>query len=345
MISIDKFNLLHGENNMNDPRIESIQEISYQEIIDEFWKNKWLFSTIVTLSAIVAVIYALIAPELFSTSTLYITKTANPSNSNLSNIAALTGVYLNTGSGNVDPSDYLDKVIQDKEFLQKLLIKKWYYNDDSLFLFQILKIKIKPGEQANSYIILKKQLDYIRGNKVVVNVKDKRTGILTLTVNAPTAQLAFDINNQVLSQLSEYILNSIKSQAKNKREFIEGRISEVKKDLERYENMLATFKEKNMLSSSPKVVLEDMRINRQIALNQELYIQFQKQYEMAKVEELNDQSQIQVIKSPELPVGRIAPNRIQIVFIGLLLGVVFGVLVVLAKRAIYINFKVKPPAL
>jgi hypothetical protein len=43
-------------------------------------------------------------------------------------------------SGSVDPSEYLDKVIEGKSFIEKLFEQKWRFHGDSLPLEQILAI-------------------------------------------------------------------------------------------------------------------------------------------------------------------------------------------------------------
>lgn len=154
--------------------------------------------------------------------------------------------------------------------------------------------------------------------------KIKKTGILTLTVNMPDPKLAYEMNVFTLNNLSNYIRNSIQSQIKEKRYFIEKRIQEVKCNLEASENALALFKERNIMSTSPKVVLEEIRLNRNVTLNQELYIQLQKQYELALIEEKDDQALIQIIKNPEIPLQRSKPDRKKILLIGTILGLMAG---------------------
>jgi uncharacterized protein involved in exopolysaccharide biosynthesis len=315
-------------------------EITLRDLISIIWREKiWVILITIAVTGI-AVVHALMQKEIFSTSTIFITKTGKSGGSGLSSLASIAGVSLGNSS-DVDVADYLNIVVQDKEFLKKLLEKKWFYNNGSMYLKDIWELQFDSVKINDQYAVLKTQLDYIRGNKVIGNNKDKRTGIQTLTVNAPSAQLAYDINVEVIAQLSDYIRNSIKSQAKEKREFTEKRIAEVKEDLDKNENDLARFKERNIASSSPKLMLEEMRLTRQITINQEVYIQLQKQYEMTKIEELNDQPLVQIIKSPEIPLNRSKPDRRQIVVLGFLVGIIFGCIFAYVRFNYNIHFKTK----
>jgi len=142
------------------------------------------------------------------------------------------------------------------------------------------------------------------------------------------------LNLFTLNYISNYIRKSLKSQAKEKRVFIEERIKETKNELTKAENALAKFKERNLVSQAPKVMLEEGRLRRQVTLNQEIYIQFQKQYELTRIEELDDQALVQVVKNAEVPVLRTKPKRKIIVVILFIVGFITGNLTSILAHAI-----------
>lgn len=309
----------------NKIQLFSSEELTLIDIIQLLWFKKYIIIITTIVFTLLGVIYATFAKKVFTTNTIFVTKTANSSNTNLTSLASLAGISIGGSSGNVDPSDFLDQVIQDKYFLSKLMDKRWFFNGDSLLLEDIFEIKPDTTSDDWRYKFEKSKLDYIRKNNILNVIKDKKTGILTLTVNMLSPQLSYDVSNYVLERLSDYIRNAIQSQAKEKRTFIEERIQEVKTELQKSENSLATFKERNILSNSPKVALEEMRLTRAVTLNQEIYIQFQKQFELARLEELNDQTLLQIIKNPEIPIKKSKPKRSQIAILSFVLGIVTGI--------------------
>lgn len=318
----------------------SSDELTLVDIVQMIWFKKHIIIITTVLFTLLGILYAIHAKKIFTTNTIFVTKTANSSNSNLTNLASLAGISMAGNAGNVDPSDYLDQVIQDKVFLGKIMDKKWFYNGDSVFLEDIFEIKPDTIVDNWKYIFEKSKLDYIRKNGILKVVKDKKTGILTLTVNMPSPQLSYDVNNYVLERLSDYIRNAIQSQAKEKRTFIEDRIQVVKGELQKSENSLATFKERNILSSSPKVALEEMRLTRAVTLNQEIFIQFQKQFEIVRLEELNDQTLLQIIKNPEIPIKKSKPKRTQIAVLSFALGIVIGIGLIIFSQLLNV---IRPP--
>jgi len=78
---------------------------------------------------------------------------------------------------------------------------------------------------------------------------------------------------------------------------------------------------------------------RNVTLNQEIFIQFQKQYELTRIEELDDQALVQVVKSAEVPIKRSKPKRKMIVIITFILGLFSGVVLHLIINSIIIPLR------
>lgn len=307
------------------PEENQPKEISLIDLILILWKNKYVVIICMFLATIAGIIHALISTEIFSTSANFIVKTGGKGGGgSLGQLAALAGVNIGS-SGNVDPSDYIDKIIQDKDFIAKLLERKWFFKSETLLIEQILDIKPDTTISNWEYVYFMNKVEKIRTGNFLSIRKDAKTGLLTLTTNAPDPQLAYDLNAFTLDYISDYIRNSIKTQAKEKRIFIVERIRESKLSLEKSEDALARFRGSNVMSSSPQIILEEARLLRQATMNQEIYIQFQKQYELARIEELDDQTLIQVIKGAEVPVLRSKPKRKMIVVLSGFTGFFIGV--------------------
>lgn len=314
-------------------------EITIIDLIFFFWKGKYIIASCTVFAAILGVIYSLIATEIFSSSTTFFLKTkGSGGGGNLSQLASLAGISMGLNN-NVDPSNYLDKIIQDKEFIAKLYEKKWFFKGDSLSLEQIYDIEPDTTVPNWEHVFFMEKIEIIRRNKLLSINKDVKTGILTMTSNAPDPQLAYDLNLFTINYISNYIRNSLKTQAKEKRIFIEERIKETKEELTKAENALAEFKERNLASIAPKVALEEGRLMRNVTLNQEIFIQFQKQYELTRIEELDDQALVQVVKSAEVPIKRSKPKRKMIVIITFILGLFSGIVLHLLVNNIIIPLR------
>lgn len=322
---------LQENTNLNS---KPFDEISIFDLFFIIWKSKNMIIVVTLLTIIVGIIYALISPEIFSTNAYFITKTGHASSGSLSQIASLAGMSFGN-NGNVDPSEYLDKITEDQAFIATLYQCKWYYNRDSLYLDQILNIKKDTNLTNWQHTYYMSKINCVRKRKMIGISKDIKTSVLRLSVNAPDPQLSCELNRYILNYISDYLRNSLKTQAKEKRIFIEDRIKETKIDLEKNENYLAKFRESNIFNQSPHLALEEARLIRKTQICQEVFLQFQKQYELTRIEELDDQTLIQVVKTPEIPLDRSKPNRMLIVIISFFFGIFFGISGALIKHCVH----------
>lgn len=304
---------------------DQTEELLFVDLISILWRGKYIILACTLFFTVFGIIYALLAKESFCSNTFFITKTgSNTGSGSLNQLASLAGLSLGN-KADIDPSDYLDKIIQDQEFIAGLYKKNWIFKGEYLPLEKILEIKQDTTIANWRHAYFMSKIEAVRRGKLLTINKDSKTGILSLNSNMPDPVLAYDFNKYTIDFISNYIRNSIKTQAKEKRLFIEERLKEVKWDLQKAEDELARFKERNLMSSSPKVMLEEGRLLRNVTLNQEIYLQFQKQYELVRVEELDNQTLIQVVKNPEIPVVRSSPKRKMIVAVALISGALIGI--------------------
>ena len=86
---------------------------------------------------------------------------------------------------------------------------------------------------------------------------------------------------------------------------------------------MRTFYERNgQWQNSPRLRFEEQQLNRQVAVQQELYLSLRREYETARIEEVNDTPLFTVI-DPAVPRReRSGPRRVVWVFVAFLVGVV-----------------------
>lgn len=305
-------------------RAKGLDDISIIDIILVLWKGRYAVISCTVIMTVLGILYALNAPEVFTTSSYFFIKNGKGSGTeNLSQLASLAGFSLRS-SENIDPSIYIDQIIKDREFAERLYNRKWFFKGDSLNLEQILKVKKDTTLENWQHIYYMAKIEAIRDDDLLSIKKDAKTGVLTLISNISDPQLTYDLNKYTLDFISNYIRNSIQTQAKEKRLFIQERLKEVKDDLQIYENKLINFRERNLMSKSPQLLMEEARLSRQVTLDQEIYLQFQKQYELVKLEELDNQTLLQIVRNPDIPAIKSKPKRKVIIAISLLFGLCLG---------------------
>jgi uncharacterized protein involved in exopolysaccharide biosynthesis len=331
---------MYRYDNIHDQYSDYIEEgMSLRDYVLIIWNHKKIIALIFILFAVGSVIKALITPPQYVSSSKLITKSGeNGISSQLSGLASIAGINLKSKKSK-DLSSYLPEIIQDYDFMKKVLAHRWEYNGDSVYLNTIWKLEVDTTRENWRYVSEKKQVDKLRNGGYVRITEDESNGLLTLKTSFGDPKLAYQLNDYVLTLIDEYIKESYKSQAKENRSFIEQRIEEVKRELDRAEYRLADFREKNTMSTAPKIILEDQRLQRKVDINQQIYIQLKNQYEIARIEEKKDIPLIEIIKKPEIPLIKSSPKRREMVITGSTLGLFVGILFVFMLNRYKSNFK------
>jgi uncharacterized protein involved in exopolysaccharide biosynthesis len=155
--------------------------------------------------------------------------------------------------------------------------------------------------------------------------KDKKTGVVTLITEFEDPKLSYDVNRFLIQELNDALVNRLNSKARANRVFIEERLAEVKKDLAKSEENLRRFRQSNRLRVDPEYQLEEGRIQRDLQINQEIYLQLVKQCEMAKIDEEKNIPVLDIIDSPLMPVAKSRPHRSRFLLSGLFGGLLLGI--------------------
>lgn len=309
---------------MSNPTAPFEDQIDLKELFKFFRSNLiWLFVNIF-LFALLAFLYGQFSQHFFQSKSKFITKTSKTqSSSSLGGLASLAGIDMQNQS-NFDPSLYFSEIIDDDEFLKSVLDHRWKFQNDSMKLENIWKITPDTTPPNWQYIYSKKMTAKLKTGHYIFLEKNKVNGVITLTTLFEDADLAFQVNAYIIDLLGNYLFNTLKTQARQKRIFIASRIDAVEISLRESEDQLVKFQQQNADVSRPNLLMERVRLSRSVKMNEELLFQLSKEFEMAKLEELRDQPLIEIISKPTISIYREKPNKKSLLFLGILAGTLVG---------------------
>jgi uncharacterized protein involved in exopolysaccharide biosynthesis len=148
-----------------------------------------------------------------------------------------------------------------------------------------------------------------------------KTGVVEFSVRTKDPDLSVRVANRLLELVNDYNLRRRQTQAREEREFVEGRLAEVRLELAQAEDSLARFsKENRRISDSPELQIEQERLRRQVMLRQQLYLSLAQSFDAAKLEEVRGTPLIMVIDQPDVLVQRLPRRTLLKVAIALVLG-------------------------
>ncbi len=227
----------------------------------------------------------------------------------LSGLASFAGINI----GEAAPTEIYQNLIKSERVMSKVIYSKYKTEKfrDSVNLIQYFEI-----ESDESSPDLKNRKEFLEAYKLLVNDKlstdiDRLTKILTINVEMPEPQLAADIANKIAVSLDLYIRTQRKSFATEQIYYLEKRIKEVSDSLTSAEDALKKFREQNrIVSQSPSLLLEQGRLMRNVEILQTVFIELNKQIELAKIEQIRDAPVLNIKEYANSPVEKAGPKRL-----------------------------------
>ena len=284
---------------------------------------KLLIITPLILGFLTALYVLFISQPVYVSSAKIMSSDGGSSPSSLQGLASQFGFSVPGGSEG-DEWVYPD-IIKSRTLARALLIRKFDTNKygPQKSLLQILTYGDEESEVGQD-TLMKFGIESYLG---MIDVgQDRQSQIYTVTVSAFEPQFAADLCAALIEELDEHQRSYKTEKVKETRLFIEGRIVEVRKELEKAEEDLKVFRDRNrQIGSSPALLLEQQRLSRETAVLTGVFTTLKQQLEMTKIEEVKESAMVQVLDPPEAPLYRSSPKRKRSVFISLMLG--FGLAV------------------
>ena len=192
---------------------------------------------------------------------------------------------------------------------------------------------VEIENEKNTIVLIINKKGQIYLNKKLINISSIRNEVISIIEKNPKSN--FSIIRVVTSEplfskeLAELVLKELealsrlyKSQAvSEKTSFIESRIFSVKEDLEFSEIGLKDFRDNNRQISSPALELEEERLERNVEIQKEIYLTLKQQLELAKIEEVQETSIVQILDKPQLPLDPYNKKLMVSTILALIIGI------------------------
>jgi uncharacterized protein involved in exopolysaccharide biosynthesis len=256
-------------------------------------------------AAVVTSVVVLFMPQSYASTASFVPEnpTASRLPSNLAGLASQLGVNLGSEASR-SPAFYAD-LLRSRQILGDVLTAKVLEpgSADSVTIMSLYRVTGSTPErrQDDGVKVLR--------NKITVGV-DQRTNVVRVALEAPSPVAARAVLQLLLDRLADFNVHTRQSTAGERRKFIEERTASAEQDLHGAEQTLRAFYERNrQWQSSPQLRLEEQELNRQVTIQQELYLTLRREYETARIEEVNNTPVLTIIDHPTVPGRRSRPQR------------------------------------
>jgi uncharacterized protein involved in exopolysaccharide biosynthesis len=216
-----------------------------------------------------------------------------------------------------EPLEFYVELVRSPDLLRELVHTEFNRGGAGAGPTRLMDLLAIPGETE-----AERTLNAIRDmqeKRVVVSLH-KQAGLVNLTTLAPSAELAAAMNRRLLELVGEFNLDKRQSQAREERRFTEARLDAARRELAEAETARRRFMEQNRQIRSPQLMMEHDRLERQVAMVQQVYTSLAQTYEQARINEVRNTPILTIIDQPESMVR--LPSRRMPLFVvaGTLLG-------------------------
>jgi len=315
------------------PIISDNQEVDLIRLVWTLWLGKWKVALVTFVVTALATAYALLAPPMYSVTSIWLPQQSSQMNGQMGQIAGLAGLMgVSLGQANTI-EQYYPQIITSPTILKQIINHKWpTLENDSLTLDQFLKIDTNTFEpqlpNISKHRLMESMLkDYLLGNIVF----ESSPTSYVLTVQAPDPVMACAINQYILSELQKYVEENRVQSTATDRDFFQQKYEEYKDSLSKAEGRLLYFRLNNRLIISPNQMLEQDRLQTEINTISNLVTEFRKQFEMAQINISKKSSDFRMLQEPEPPSCKRSPKRKLIFAAGIAIGLLFGCCFVLVQ--------------
>jgi uncharacterized protein involved in exopolysaccharide biosynthesis len=268
-------------------------------------------------------------PQYVSWATVILPENKMSNLGGLAGLASQFGVNMPTGGGSVDLSSPLlyPELLRSRTFAEKILDKEFYLDKygKKLSLLAILTHGDEPSKLGQDRLIAK-AVNKLNDEVFVVD-QNLKSIFSVIKVTAEDPVFAKELADVVLVEL-ESLNRFYKSQTVSEKTiFISNRIASVENDLKISETRLKEFNERNRQISSPALQLEQERFERDVEIQTGIYLTLKQQLELAKIEEVQETSIVQVLDKPQVPLSPSNKNLIRSVILAGILGIGLGIMI------------------
>jgi uncharacterized protein involved in exopolysaccharide biosynthesis len=164
------------------------------------------------------------------------------------------------------------------------------------------------------------------GKAISVSVS-RKSGVVLLNLKTRDREASLTLLKRLLDEVNEFNVESRSTQAGSERAFAEERLVAALAELRSSEDRLSGFLERNRaISASPSLLFERGRLERDVALRQQIVVTLSQSLEEARLREVRDTPLIAIVGSPDVSYLPDRRYTILVVIVGAVLSLGLGAL-------------------
>lgn len=245
------------------------------------------------VAALAAGLVSFLSPRYYVARALFAPQENTATPSSLGQIASQFGLAIQRGSAG--SPDFYANLLQSREVLRDVLLATYEAGGPKPFRGTLLQyFEVTAPTRDDSVLIGIQRL--IGAMSVGTDI---RTSTVSLSVTTKNRELSAKVADKFLELVNAYNLRLRQERGRNEREFVQERLGLQQRELDRAEDALASFRSRNRILNSPDLQSAEARLQRQVNLQQQIYLTLVQSLETARIEEVRTTPLISIIERPE----------------------------------------------
>lgn len=319
------------------------EEISLVEIANTVLRNWRVVVVVPVLLALVVGVWSLSRDRRFTASGSFMPQSAE--GRTLSGAAALAqqfGVSLGSEGPGQSPQFYVD-LLHSMTLLRQAVESEYQIPTEDGGTWTGTLVQYWELDGAGGSLPPWHRATEILSDDISASVA-RETGVVHLSVLSENPVLAERVAERLLELLNEFNLEVRQNRAEQEGRFIGGRKTEAQAELLAAEDALQDFLLQNRLfRNSPELVFTHDRLQRQVAMRQEVYTSLLRSEEQARIDAVRDTPLLTVIDHPAgtaEPQGR---GTVKLAMLAFALGLMLAVFLAFVREAARRSRQTKDP--
>ncbi len=275
----------------------------------DIWRRRRLFAVALVLGAVVSIALALALPRRYRAEASIMPPAEQRGvGGMLSSFGSLAGL-AGLGTGGTS-SDLYPAVVRSDRILDAAI--------NHPFGQGTLRDVLLHGQAADSTRLYELRLalqDKIQATKSI------KSGVVTISYEHRNRYFAAAMVNALLGEIEGYFGSEMAGEVRMQRRLLEQRIASITDSLAVQEERLQYFQVQNRdARQSPRLALDERRLERDLNLSSGVYGDLMRQYELVKIQDSAQMPVLRVLDRASVPMIHFWPQRRPVVLAGLVLS-------------------------
>lgn len=305
------------------PELQDDDEISLLTVANVLLRWRRTIIALVVFGAAVGLAKGLTSTRVYVSTATFIPQGSGEAASGLAFAASQFDIRMPSSGGGWGPPMYVE-LLRSRMLLERIALDTVVVTEEGgrrVALMDLLEVEAPTLARRTELAV------HALGS-IVTASENKKLGAVKLSVTTRWPSVSLALAERLVRGVNQFNLETRKSQAAAERQFVDVQAGESERALREAEDRLQSFLQRNRtFANSPELAFAHDRLQREVALRQQVYTSLLQKREEARAREVRDTPVITVFEDPRLPVVGEARNSKQKGVLGGLVGGMLGVLI------------------